>query len=185
MKKEYIKPKPINLSETINEDDIIRTTNSFCRATAEEISDIFSMWINPDTKKRFDYTELVTISLDLERYAEYLSTNPDKYISEKQLYTKSRGLTEEESDELRPNANEPRLFPATRMQTNIDEFILKTENTIGIETCIDDIKKIDWIYDCITLIKPRIRNRNWEYINNHDNIDNYWFSSLITNIRNW
>jgi hypothetical protein len=53
------------------------------------------------------------------------------------------GLTDEESDKLRPYPSEPRLYPTTVMQAHIDDFILKTEDIIGQTTCMNDIKEID------------------------------------------
>jgi hypothetical protein len=52
-------------------------------------------------------------------------------------------LSKEKSDKFRPNASEPRLFPATIIQAYINDFIFKTENIIKRTTCINDIKKID------------------------------------------
>jgi hypothetical protein len=43
MKKEYEKPKSIDLSETTDVNDILEATSKFSDATAEEISDIFSI----------------------------------------------------------------------------------------------------------------------------------------------
>ena len=163
VKKTYQTPKmkvcTINDIDSLKKSNDIQDTwkvGSLIRgATENELCKVFSNWIDKDTKRYLDMSELCEIKWDVDNYESFSDIN-----------------------------SMPKMSGVSRWQSAINIFTnIKEEIIWEIINFIDIPDYINWICNDIRIIQPQIEWKR--KFTNEENVKNVWFKYIISTIRNW
>lgn len=145
----------MTIKDSMDSSDIYTLIQLIDNATEQEITNVFSNWIDKDIKRRSDILELHDIKWDIDNYKDVSNTN-----------------------------SMPKISTASHWQSTINIFTnIKEEIIWEIINFIDIPDYIDWICNDIRIIQPQIEWKR--KFTNEENVKNIWFNYIIHTIRNW